>query len=161
MKLKGSKQVHYDSGPNMTPLVDVVMVILIFLMLAGKFEDAEHFMEPKLPVAENAPGEVTDKPFIPKTIVSIDVRPDPRDPEQIKFIASTVTATGTLASGDPEVLREGLSRLRDGIKGQGKSDDEIQVLIRPSRSLSYDALIKVYEAANRAEFTNVSFTTAG
>ena len=37
MKLQGAKQVHYDSGPNMTPLVDVVMVILIFLMLAGSF----------------------------------------------------------------------------------------------------------------------------
>jgi biopolymer transport protein ExbD len=37
MKLKGAKAVHYDSGPNMTPLVDVVMVILIFLMLAGSF----------------------------------------------------------------------------------------------------------------------------
>ena len=37
MKMKGAKQVHYESGPNMIPLVDVVMVILIFLMLAGTF----------------------------------------------------------------------------------------------------------------------------
>ena len=27
MRIKGAKAVHYDSGPNMTPLVDVVMVI--------------------------------------------------------------------------------------------------------------------------------------
>ena len=26
MKIKGAKQVHYDSGPNMTPLVDVVIL---------------------------------------------------------------------------------------------------------------------------------------
>jgi biopolymer transport protein ExbD len=32
MKLNSSKKGHYESGPNMTPLVDVVMVILIFLM---------------------------------------------------------------------------------------------------------------------------------
>ena len=31
MKVSGAKQVHYDSGPNMTPLVDVVMVILMIL----------------------------------------------------------------------------------------------------------------------------------
>ena len=37
MRIQGARKVHYDSGPNMTPLVDVVMVILIFLMLAGSF----------------------------------------------------------------------------------------------------------------------------
>src|SRR5258708_36177794 len=44
MKIRGSKQIHYDSGPNMTPLVDVVMVILIFLMLAGSFGGVSHFL---------------------------------------------------------------------------------------------------------------------
>ena len=50
MTVKASKQVHYDSGPNMTPLVDVVMVILIFLMLAGSFGTAEHFMASSVPI---------------------------------------------------------------------------------------------------------------
>src|SRR6476659_6576187 len=50
MKVSGAKQVHYDSGPNMTPLVDVVMVILIFLMLAGSFGTSEHFMASKTPI---------------------------------------------------------------------------------------------------------------
>ena len=27
MKIPGTKRIHYDSGPNMTPLVDIVMVI--------------------------------------------------------------------------------------------------------------------------------------
>ena len=44
MKISGAKKVHYESGPNMTPLVDVVMVILIFLMLAGSFGSTEHYM---------------------------------------------------------------------------------------------------------------------
>ena len=37
MKLGTSQKIHYDSGPNMTPLVDVVMVILIFMMLVSQF----------------------------------------------------------------------------------------------------------------------------
>src|SRR5688500_8519046 len=45
MKPTAAKQIHYDSGPNMTPLVDVVMVILIFLMLAGSFGTGEKYMD--------------------------------------------------------------------------------------------------------------------
>ena len=39
-----------NSGPNMTPLVDVVMVILIFLMLAGSFGATEHYIVSSMPV---------------------------------------------------------------------------------------------------------------
>ena len=49
MRITGTKKVHYDSGPNMTPLVDVVMVILIFLMLCGSFGGLEHFLASSLP----------------------------------------------------------------------------------------------------------------
>jgi biopolymer transport protein ExbD len=30
-----SRARRYDLGPNMTPLVDVVLILLIFVMLAG------------------------------------------------------------------------------------------------------------------------------
>src|SRR5256885_841795 len=56
MKLKTSKKVHYDSGPNMTPLVDVVMVILIFLMLAGSFAGAEHYLVSNVPFTDKGAG---------------------------------------------------------------------------------------------------------
>src|SRR3954468_9590610 len=56
MRLKGAKAVHYDSGPNMTPLVDVVMVILIFLMLAGSFGAASRFLPSTLPKEHGGPG---------------------------------------------------------------------------------------------------------
>ena len=29
MRVQSANKVHYDSGPNMTPLVDIVMVILM------------------------------------------------------------------------------------------------------------------------------------
>src|SRR5829696_7306059 len=68
MKIKGAKKVHYDSGPNMTPLVDVVMVILIFLMLAGKFGANEWFLTSNIPIKTKGgaqtdlkPGEVPDE----------------------------------------------------------------------------------------------------
>ena len=57
MRIGGAKKVHYDSGPNMTPLVDVVMVILIFLMLAGSFGGVEHYLTSNLPVKQNGGGK--------------------------------------------------------------------------------------------------------
>src|SRR6201986_971875 len=56
MRIRGAKQVHYDSGPNMTPLVDVVMVILIFLMLAGSFGGAEHYLLSTTPLTKGGVG---------------------------------------------------------------------------------------------------------
>src|SRR3954469_2814594 len=52
MKMRSAQKVHYDAGPNMTPLVDVVMVILIFLMLTGSFAVGEHYLQSNLPVSK-------------------------------------------------------------------------------------------------------------
>src|SRR5580693_695554 len=56
MKISGAKKVHYDSGPNMTPLVDIVMVILIFLMLAGSFNQMEHYLMSDVPLQAKGVG---------------------------------------------------------------------------------------------------------
>ena len=56
MKIQGAKKVHYDAGPNMTPLVDVVMVILIFLMLRP---------EPPSASRHTPPGVVRHVPAVP------------------------------------------------------------------------------------------------
>src|ERR1700759_1489165 len=56
MKFQGAKKVHYDSGPNMTPLVDVVMVILIFLMLAGSLVGTERYLVSNVPFRKRGAG---------------------------------------------------------------------------------------------------------
>src|SRR5581483_12400090 len=72
MKVQGAKKVHYDSGPNMTPLVDVVMVILIFLMLAGSFGSDEHYMVSKTPIHMKGGGDKkVDPADVPKESIQI------------------------------------------------------------------------------------------
>src|SRR5207253_2215594 len=70
MKIKGAKAVHYDSGPNITPLVVVVMVILIFLMLAGSFGASAIFLPSSMPIKDKGKGQI-DPSKIPKV-------PDPQ-----------------------------------------------------------------------------------
>ena len=62
MKIKGAEKIHYDSGPNMTPLVDVVMVILIFLMLAGSFERGGWFLQSSMPIKKEGGGKTEVDP---------------------------------------------------------------------------------------------------
>src|SRR5271154_4310867 len=79
MKISGAKKVRYDSGPNMTPLVDVVMVILIFLMLTGSFGTAEHYLESKAAFQGAGTSRAPIPPnYIPPTnlLIRVDLDPD-------------------------------------------------------------------------------------
>src|SRR4249919_1277361 len=79
MKIRVSQKVHYDSGPNMTPLVDVVMVILIFLMLTGSFGAASHFLPSTMPIKEKGKGQIDPKkiPKVPDPQMEIFISSDP------------------------------------------------------------------------------------
>jgi biopolymer transport protein ExbD len=153
MKIKGAKAVHYDSGPNMTPLVDVVMVILIFLMLVGQFDKLEHYLVSNLPYTEKGLGGA--KPpegFVPDE--PLDIRVDSPTPD--KWVANA----GRISTSDARSLTAALTRMRDEFKAAGKGIDKIQVVISPGRDVKYEYLIGVYEAAMRAEFTKISFKRA-
>jgi biopolymer transport protein ExbD len=154
MKLRGAKQVHYDSGPNMTPLVDVVMVILIFLMLAGSFVGQEHFLVSNLPFSEAGTGGAAPPAgFIPDE--PLDIRVDSPTPE--RFVA---TAGQIRVDNNPDALTQQLLRLRKQLNAAGKPTDTIQVKINPGKDVKYKHLIAVYEAALRADFEKVAFATS-
>ena len=154
MKLKGAKQVHYDSGPNMTPLVDVVMVILIFLMLAGSFEQGGWFLVSSMPIKKEGgaaapppkPGEIPDEPLM----VRVDNSPD----------GFRVTAGDIRSTGDRDSLKAALEQKRRGLEATGTTPDRVQVILQPGRNVKYNNLITVYEAALRAGFKKVGFATS-
>jgi len=153
MRIKGAKQVHYDSGPNMTPLVDVVMVILIFLMLAGSFASAEHYLVSTAPITKNGAGNV--KSLVPndETLnILVDSPPGASD----RFTARV----GDVTTGDPAKLQAALARKRAGFQANGTGVDKIQVYIDPGKNVEYKFLIEVYQAAMQADFTKISFKQA-
>jgi biopolymer transport protein ExbD len=155
MRLRGAKAVHYDSGPNMTPLVDVVMVILIFLMLAGSFVGAEHFLVSNLPFSEKGAGAAAPPAgFIPDE--PLDIRVDPRTTGD-GFVAS---AGQIRVDNNPDVLTAQLIRMRKQLNAAGKPTNQIQVKINPGKNVKYKHLIAVYEAALRADFEKVAFATS-
>ena len=154
MRLKGAKQVHYDSGPNMTPLVDVVMVILIFLMLAGSFVTAEHFLVSNLPVVQSgAGGEQLPPGFIPDEPIDIRVDTNPAT-------GAMIATAGQIRTGDAQTLTQQLRAMRVKLNATGKSDEKLQVKIGPAKNVKYRDLVAVYEAALNAGYKKVAFATS-
>jgi biopolymer transport protein ExbD len=152
VKLNVSRKVHYESGPNMTPLVDIVMVILIFLMMAGSFGGAEHYLTSNIPLSQKGlsnapppPGWVPDEP--------LEIRVDQAGDG---FRATA----GRIRASDPAALTAQLATMREQLNGAGTPTDKIQVVISPSKSVQYDHLIRVYESALNAKFEKVAFATA-
>src|SRR5437867_531263 len=153
MKLKGAKQVHYDSGPNMTPLVDVVMVILIFLMMAGSFSQGGWFLQSTVPIKSKG-GAQAD---VPKGFV-------PDEPLEVRIDNSTdgfrVLAGDIRSTGDREQLRLSLEQKLKQYEGAGTARDKDQVVLMPGRNVKYENIVSVYEAGLRAGFTKVGFATS-
>src|SRR3954454_20107179 len=141
MKVRGAKQVHYDSGPNMTPLVDVVMVILIFLMLAGSFVGTEHYLVSNVPFSRKGIGNASAPPGgIPEdepVVINVE-----RNATRDGFIARADKLTAT----DAAALQKGLVSLGLHPAGPGKPPDKVQIVISPGRNVRYQNLIDVYQA---------------
>jgi biopolymer transport protein ExbD len=151
MKTRNSKSGHYESGPNMIPLVDIVMVILIFLMLTGTFGAASHFM----PWTMSSSGGPARKPR-PEALASrLDV-----------FVssASSDTFRARLSDGavftDADSLRQALDVKRKAHQANGTASEKLELMINPRLSTRYSHLAAVYEAAMGAGWEKIGFRPA-
>jgi biopolymer transport protein ExbD len=148
MKLRSNKQIHYDSGPNTTPLVDVVMVILIFFMLAGSFGISEHFLVSTVPASVK--GIVTAPPppnWVPPT--ELDIR--------VEALGGGFVATvGNRQISDRNLLQATLKQMY----AQFPDPQSVEVRIDPGRDVDYTSVIDVYDAAVGAQFAKIGFNTS-
>ena len=139
----------YHAGPNMTPLVDVVMVILIFLMLAGSFGTAEHFMVSKLPTGIGVPAPI-DPGKSPPVLIDVNI--------YANGDASIAGTPGRLQ--DPEEVRIALAERLTALVKNGRSPDDVRAILHPALGTKWAALAPLYDAAMRADFRSVSFAQA-
>jgi len=155
MKFQAAKKIHYEAGPNLTAMVDISMVILIFLMLAGSFNQMEHYLVSDVPLQAKGVGAKPPQGTIFPTKFTINVSEE--GPE------FTVKA-GNFASVKDTDPRRACKQLTTQLKSQyhnfkdaGVKVDDVQIIIYPQENVTLDGLVPVFEAAQDAGFAKVGF----
>ena len=69
-------------------------------------------------------------------------------------------AARTRSSGDREQLRAALAQKLAAFEAAGTTKDKVQVVLMPGRNVKYENIVAVYEAALRAGFSKVGFSTS-
>jgi len=125
-------------GPNMTPMVDVVMVILIFFMASTAFLGPEWFLRTNLPVVGTGPPAPEPEP----TRLRVALKAVESGP------ASVVVGDGApidLAALDALITSEA-ARV---------SAENLIVLIAPEDGVAYDDVVRVHETCARLGVSKV------
>ncbi|MEM7308200.1 MAG: biopolymer transporter ExbD [Planctomycetota bacterium] len=119
---------------NLTPMIDVVFLLLIFFMVTTTFLDPEREIEIDLPTADSA-GAVESPP----EEIIITVRSD-----------GTVFVRGELRDDDG---------LRSLLRSAAQHDPETPVTIRGDREAHHEAIVGVMDACGSAGLYNLAVGT--
>jgi biopolymer transport protein ExbD len=121
-------------GFNMTPMIDVVFLLIIFFLVSSHLARRENNLELPLPVA--ASGEEDIDQTTPR--VTINLQSD-----------------GKLSIGGREVLANRLARTLNEVRQ--KEGDGVEVRIRGSRQAPYSAVEPIMLACTDAKIWNITF----
>jgi biopolymer transport protein ExbD len=120
---------------NLIPIIDVLLVILIFLMLSTTYAKFTE-MQLKLPVAD------------------VDAQRD-----HAKEVLVSVSADGQYSVNKQVVNGRNVADLASAMKAGTRAGPESVLIIHADASARHQAVINVMEAARRAGLTQVTFAT--
>lgn len=120
-----------DSGINLTPMIDIVFLLLIFFLAATTF--ARHEVEMDLKLPESGSG---------------------RPAELVHPLVISVLADGRIVLDGREV---GFEALRQRLEAAAQRSRDQSVLVRGDRAAPFGAGIQVLDACRSARLTKVDF----
>lgn len=133
-----SHSMHF--GPNMTPMVDVVMVILIFFMASAAFLGSEWFLRAAIPF-EAGRGTSTRKPNDPLAL----------PPPKIDLLMDLDEAGRTVVTFPP-LVRAPIEQFYARI-AQFRADPnagDIEIVIWPTARVPYADVVRAHAACDDA-----------
>ena len=140
------------ASPDLTAVVNIAMVILVVFMLTASFVDPQLYMQSRVALMEDGGVATLPPDWIPPTPLPILVNMDPQTPGDFTAIV------GSQQVSDARTLQQILRQRHDAFLAAGTDVSEIQVEISPMSHVVWQHLITVNEAAQRAGFTNITFT---
>ncbi len=141
-----SRGMHAAShvGPNMTPMVDVVMVILIFFMLGSSFVSPDWYLTNNTPAVQGGLSNIKTN-GMPPTRINIKLRVRGTRTVAIMPGLQTADLSGELAT----FLIHKHKALVKGVP--------VQIFISPSNGVPYRDVITAYSDCIAARFKQVAF----
>ena len=145
------KKMETHIGPNMTPMVDVVMCILIFFMLGTTIATPELFLKSNTAAIDKA--GLGDQPGLQKL-------PAVRMTIKLNTVGGKTVVSAF--DGPPTKMDEMAGPKETAIHArlaglQNKISDEVQVLIVPDKSVPYQDVITIYDYCTELKFKQVAF----
>ena len=116
--------------PDLTPLIDVVFLLLIFFLVSSVFKKDELALLLTLPKAEQGKGETSTKKYI-----------------TIEMTGESIAFEGT------KTTVEALS------KDLGNQDSKVLINLRVDGEVKYERLVKVLDLLQKNKLENVSLIT--
>lgn len=138
-------------GPNMTPMVDIVMVILIFFMASAAFLGNEWFLKAAIPFEAGrgrSPEKKNDPLALPptRTDILLDVDANGR---------TVVTLGAALRRASVEQFIAHIARFKSD-----SSAGDIEVIIRPDPRVPYADVVRVHAACDEVGIYKVGIGVA-
>lgn len=121
---------------NITPLIDIVFLLLIFFMVSTTFQ-TESQLSVQLPEASEQQAA------------------DPQRPLEI-----IVSAEGQYAIGGRELTDNKLQTLIDALRDQAGADTDQPLVIRADARSPHQAVVRAMDASSRVGLRNLSIATS-
>lgn len=141
-------------GPNMTPMVDIVMVILIFFMAGSAFMGPEWFLN--VAVKERGTQPEQEPPDEPPEDEGLSLGPTRMTLEILRDGDRTIVNGLGLTGASIDALGERLRVMRE----TGASPS-VELAIIPAADTPYQDVIRVYDLCVEAEPASVGLVRAG
>ena len=133
--MKFRRQRKSDNGVNLTPLIDVVFLLLIFFMVSTAFTKGKHLVI-DLPEAE---GDAVEQ-----TLETIEVLVD-RD--------------GSYSINGNALINRDIKTLIKGLQSVSGGNTELPMVITADANASHQSVITAMDAAGRLGFVHLQITT--
>jgi len=126
---------HEDLELNLVPLIDVLLVIIIFLVVSTTFS---RFSELKI----NLPTAEANSPDKKPNVINV-----------------SITADGVYSVNETQLLSKNLEAIVAALKNSSKGEKEVPVIINADAKCEHQSVINVMEASRQAGLTHITFST--
>ncbi|HET8850413.1 MAG TPA: biopolymer transporter ExbD [Marinobacter sp.] len=134
--MKFKRQRSQEVGVDLTPLIDVVFLLLIFFMVSTTFTRESH-LQVDLP-------EASGEPATPATAEQIDV---------------VIDAQGQYFLNDRPLVNNRRETLERGIRELAAGNNDLPFIITADARTPHEFVVRAMDAAGRLGFSKLSITT--